>query len=111
MATKKGTKKEAVGEEVNKAQSIRDALEKLGMEATAKQIQEFCAAAGVPDVAPAQISNIRTKLRGGADKSQRVAEGITATSVELLQAKTLAEKLGGVVRAQELLGLLVKLGK
>ncbi|MCE9606961.1 MAG: hypothetical protein K8U03_18915 [Planctomycetia bacterium] len=107
------TKKSGAAEAVNKAQLIRDALKKLGIDAAAKDIQAECEAHNV-SVAPAQISNIRTKLKEhGGGKSARKgtgsSAGASATAEELLQARILAEKIGGVERARALLDILDRL--
>lgn len=96
---------------LNKAQLIRDALKKLGMDAPAKDVQAFAEAQGAT-VAPAQISNLRTKLKGGkpAGRGRKVAVGAGAvTANELVQARNMAEKVGGVERAKELLDILNRL--
>ena len=108
-AVKKGRAKDGI----NKAQLIRDALKKHGIDAPAKDIQTECEAQGA-SVAAAQISNIRTKLKGGkpgrkAKKaaSNGAAGGVTAD--ELIQARVMADKVGGVARAKELLDILNRL--
>lgn len=102
-------KKSGTAEAVNKAQLIRDALKKLGIDASAKDIQAECEAHHVT-VAPAQISNIRTKLKekGGA-KSSRKGGAVAATADELLEVRTMAAKVGGVDRARALLDILDRL--
>jgi len=105
------TKKSGTAETVNKAQLIRDALKKLGIDAPAKDIQAECEAHSAT-VAPAQISNIRTKLKEkGSAKSSRKngSAGVSATADELLEIRTMAEKIGGVQRARALLDILDRL--
>src|SRR5690349_18123888 len=90
---------------INKAQLIRDALNKLGIDASAKDVQAECAAHGA-SVAPAQVSNIRTKMkeRRPGRKAKKIAGadgGVTAD--ELIQARVMADKVGGVARAKALL--------
>lgn len=82
---------------VNKALLIRTALTALGIDATAKEVQEHVAGQkkGV-DVAPAQISNIRTKLKEKAAKKrpsrgQKGDERFTGTELEA--AKPLVDQL------------------
>lgn len=106
-AVKRGRSKDGT----NKAQLVRDAFAKLGIDASAKEVQAECDAHGVT-IAPAQISNIRTKLKERkagrkAAKSQAGNGGVTAQ--ELIQARVMADKVGGVERAKELLDLLNKL--
>lgn len=95
---------------VNKAQLVREAFEKLGIDASAKEIQAACNAHGVT-IAPAQISNIRTKLKVGntGRKSSKAGVGGAVTAQELIQVRILADKVGGVVRARELLDILYRL--
>ncbi len=95
---------------VNKAQLVREAFEKLGIDASAKDVQAACDAHGVK-IAPAQISNIRTKLKVGHSgrKAGKVNVGGAVTAQELIQVRIMADKVGGVVRAKELLDILVRL--
>jgi hypothetical protein len=109
-ATKKKSK-----DGVNKAALIREALDKLGIDAPAKAVQEYASAQGAT-VAAAQISNIRTNIKdGGKKKPGRKAKasssnGDTHVSAnDLLQARAMAEKVGGVARAKALLDILDKL--
>lgn len=104
-------KKSGTAEAVNKAQLIRDALKKLGIDASAKDIQAECEVHHVT-VAPAQISNIRTKLKEkGSSKSRKAGSGsgMAATADELIEVRTMAEKIGGVQRAKALLEILDRL--
>jgi len=102
---------------VNKAALVREAFKKLGLDATAKEVQDFAEAQGAT-IAPAQISNIRTKLKGkaagkarksGGEKSGSGGNGGMVTANELVQARNMAEKVGGVERAKELLDILNRL--
>jgi hypothetical protein len=102
---------------VNKAALIREALEKLGIDAPAKAVQEYAAAQGA-EVAAAQISNIRTKIKDGGKKRGRKAKastggagggGESVKAGDLIQARIMADKVGGVERAKVLLDLLNKL--
>jgi len=104
---------------VNKAQLIRDALKKLGKKATAKDVQaEVGNASPGTTVAPAQISNIRTKhfkrsqgSRAGHETAARTCGTPAATAEELVAARSVAiKKLGGVKRAYELLQILHQVG-
>lgn len=104
---KKGRSKEGL----NKAQLIRDALKKLGIDAPAKDIQAYTESHGAV-VAPAQISNIRTKLKeqaAGKGKKKAGGSGDTVTAEELVQARVMAAKVGGVERAKQLLDILNRL--
>jgi hypothetical protein len=106
VVAKKGRSKDGL----NKAQLIRDALKKLGIDAAAKDVQAYTEAQGA-EVAPAQISNIRTKLkeRGARRGKKAAAIGAAVTADELVQARNMAEKVGGVERAKELLDILNRL--
>jgi len=119
MAKGATTAKKKSAEGVNKAALIREALEKLGIDAPAKAVQEYAAAQGA-EVAAAQISNLRTKIKdGGAKKRGRKAKAKTkgttsngdasVTASDLIQARIMADKVGGVERAKVLLDLLNKL--
>jgi hypothetical protein len=107
------------GEGVNKAALIREALEKLGVDSPAKAVQDYTAAQGAI-VAPAQISNIRTKMKDGGKTSPktqgRSKNGSSSSNGDmhvsandLIQARAMAEKVGGVARAKLLLDILDKL--
>ena len=106
-------KKVRTKEGPNKAQLIRDALKKLGIDAPAKDVQAYTESHGAT-VAPAQVSNIRTKLKersAGKGKKRNggdVPSG-AVTADELVQARNMAEKVGGVERAKELLDILNRL--
>lgn len=102
------SKKSGTAEAVNKAQLIRDALKKLGIDAPAKDIQAECEAYDVT-VAPAQISNIRTKLKEKGSGKSRKGSAVAATADELLEVRTMAEKIGGVERTRALLDILDRL--
>lgn len=104
---KKGRAKEGL----NKAQLIRDALQKLGIDAPAKDVQTFTESHGA-SVAPAQISNIRTKLKersAGKGRKKSGGAGGAVTADELVQVRVMAAKVGGVERAKELLDILNRL--
>jgi hypothetical protein len=115
MAKGATTAKKKSKDGVNKAALIREALEKLGIDAPAKAVQEYAAAQGAT-VAAAQISNIRTKIKeGGGKKRGRKAKAASSngdaavTAGDLIQARIMADKVGGVERAKVLLDLLNKL--
>lgn len=95
---------------VNKAQLVREAFEKLGIDASAKDVQAACDAHGVK-IAPAQISNIRTKMKVGSSgrKAGKTTVGGGVTAQELIQVRIMADKVGGVARAKELLDILYRL--
>lgn len=101
-------KKGRSSESLNKAQLIRDAFKKHGLDAAAKEVQAFTESHGAT-VAAAQISNIRTKLKGGNGLKAGKSKGGAVTAEDLIQARSMADKFGGVVRAKELLDILAKL--
>lgn len=96
---------------VNKAALIREALNALGLDATAKDVQEHIGqkSKGV-SVAPAQISNIRTKLLSKKKrKTGRKADGGQAVDGDMLiKANNIAKQLGGIERARTLYDILCK---
>lgn len=102
MAAISGSKTKKAGT-INKAQCIRDALTKLGIDTSAKKIQEECAQHKA-DVAPAQISNIRTKLKQGPAGKATKGHGSKRTCVdgpsveEMAQILKLAQQMGGLRR-------------
>lgn len=100
-------KKTRSTESLNKAQLIRDAFEKHGLDASAKDVQLYTESHGA-SVAAAQISNIRTKLKGSSG-AKSGGKKRTVTAGELIQAREMAEKVGGVIRAKELLDILSRL--
>jgi hypothetical protein len=80
----------------NKAAKIREALAELGPDATAAQVIEILAAQRVR-VTPQQVYNVRA--------AKPKANGYA----QLIQAKRLAEKMGGVDKARAALDVLAKL--
>jgi hypothetical protein len=115
MAKGATTAKKKPQDGVNKAALIREALDKLGIDAPAKAVQEYATAQGAT-ISAAQISNIRTKIKhGGSKKPARKAKASSTngdmhvSANDLIQARSMAEKLGGVQRAKALLDILDKL--
>ncbi|HVU90535.1 MAG TPA: hypothetical protein VHD36_24650 [Pirellulales bacterium] len=77
---------------VNKAQAIRDEFSSQGMETRPKDIIASLKSKGI-DVSSAQVSNIKATF--GRPRRGHGANG--ALSVELLmEAKKLADRLGGI---------------
>jgi predicted flavoprotein YhiN len=101
-------KKARSSDSLNKAQLIRDAFKKHGIDAAAKDVQAYTESHGAT-VAAAQISNIRTKLKGGNGVKTAKGKGGAVTADELIQARSMADKVGGVGRAKELLDILARL--
>ena len=108
-------KKKAAEPEVNKSQAIRDYAEAnptVGPTETAAALTEQ----GIP-VSPAMVSTVKTqakKKKGvkrrkkkAAASAQPAGDKIALSS--LIQAKKLAEQLGGVEKAQAVLAALAKL--
>ena len=112
---KKATrKKKAPAESVNKRQAIRDYAEAnptVGPTETAAALTEQ----GIP-VSPAMVSTVKTqakKKRKGKRRKKAAASAQPAGDKfalsSLIQAKKLAEQLGGVEKAQAALAALAKL--
>lgn len=103
---------------VNKAQAVRDEFEKQGVDSAPKDVIAALKKRGI-DVAPAQVSNIRTSLRGPAKKKKsakrqvvgrKAATKSDSVSIDaLIAAKKLADQMGGVDKAKQALDVLAKL--
>lgn len=94
---------------MNKAQLIRDALQSkgIGIDGPHKKVQAWIAERH-PDVtvAPAQVSNIRIKLK---QRATGVAKrGLQFTADDLFAAKEMADQCGGIERTLSLLDILRK---
>ncbi len=118
-ATKNGAAKpEATDiEKVNKSAEIRNAYKALGKKARPKDVVAALAEKGIT-VAPAQVSMVRIKMKAkkaaeATGTSQR--RGSTTKSTggisgqDLLEAKRLADQLGGVERLKAALDILAML--
>src|SRR5262245_8856766 len=95
--------------ENSKAQAIRDQFASLGAKARPKDVIAALKAKGIV-VSSAQVSNIKASQRKGKSrgKAARAADG-TFTLEALVDAKKLADRLGGVEAARELLDALSRL--
>jgi len=100
------------------AQRIRNALKKLGIDASAKDVQKEVLARGGVEPAPAQISNIRTKLKEGKVPKRgrgKSADDQSFTESELTAAhqilKQLIRRLGSHERAVGVVSLFDRLQK
>jgi hypothetical protein len=103
---------------VNKAQAVRDEFNKQGITTAPKDVIAALTKRGIT-VAPAQVSNIRTSLKGGAKKrkvARRKAVGrkpaakSASVSVDaLIAAKKLVDRMGGVDEARRALDVLAQL--
>lgn len=103
MAKRAGRRK------VNKAQAIRDVLNAKGPNTAPKEVMAELANKKI-SVSAAQVSNVKADLRrksGGLSTNGRGKGGVTLES--LLEAKQLADKLGGVDQAKRALDTLAKL--
>lgn len=110
----------------NKAQAIRDTIERLGLDHPTKSIVETLAGNGI-EVSPAHVSNLKAKLRGAnnghsridarpaptptlATNGVRAARGAKAfTDADLpalFAAKGLVDLAGGLSKARAALDLL-----
>jgi hypothetical protein len=116
-------KKSKAGNDISKAQAIRDAYNELGLKTRPRDVKLHLSQRGI-NVAPAQISSVRAKMverrkarraAAGAVSSARSAgkgrsaAGKTVTINDLMKAKQLAEKLGGIPQARQLLDTLERL--
>jgi hypothetical protein len=103
---------------VNKAQAVRDEFKKQGIATAPKDVIAALKKQGIT-VAPAQVSNIRTSLKGGAKKTKTAKgkrpgrkPGATNASVSidaLIAAKKLVDRMGGVDKARRALDVLAQL--
>ena len=95
----------------SKAQAIRDEFSSQGASARPKDIISALKAKGI-SVSSAQVSNIKTTLgkkkRGRKASAAHGANGML-TLESLLEAKKLADRVGGVAVARQALEALVKL--
>ncbi len=121
MARKSVNKKRAATNgKVTKAQAIRDSRKELGRKARPRDIIAALAAQGV-EVSSAQVSTTlkaagaRRKRRGrrGRPPGRRAVagrgHGRNVSANDLLAAKELADRLGGVTAVKEALEVLIQL--
>lgn len=113
MAKKKVARGGRSSSGVNKAQEIRDQFAALGADARPKDVIAALTAKGVK-VSSAQVSNIKSKLGGkrrgkpGRKPAHSSSNGAVSLAA-LLDAKRLAQKMGGVEAAKRALDVLVRL--
>lgn len=94
---------------INKAEKIRETLEKLGADARTKDVIATLKAQKIT-VAAAQVSNIKAALRGPKKaKRGHNGHGDLISLAGLQAAKKLVESLGSVEAAQKALGVFAKL--
>lgn len=95
---------------VNKAEQIRQVLGTMGVDAAPKDVIAALAAKKIT-VSAAQVSNIKTSLRGGTGSKQGRGRGAKNGSLsvsDLLAAKKLAGEIG-LEKAREAIEALAKL--
>ena len=96
----------------SKAQAVRDEFDAQGLAARPKDVIAALKAKGIV-VAPAQVSNITATLgtkKGGKKRAGAATASNGHLSIEsLIEAKKLAERLGGVERALKAFTALSKL--
>lgn len=98
----------------NKAPAIRDALNASGMDTPTKDIVAKLAEQGVV-VSSAHVSNIKSTMRKGAGAANgrgrrpRKSAGDQISLANLIEAKRLADRLGGVEAAKALFDALSRL--
>ncbi len=94
---------------VNKAQIIRDYLSEHGMDTLPKDIIDNLKSRRIR-VSAAQVSNIKTELRGGRAKTSRARKAAGGLDLDsLLEAKRYVESAGGIDAAKQALDALEKL--
>ena len=105
------SKKAPKGSSVNKSQAIRDALAK-NPDASPKDLSAELTAQGVK-VTAAFVSMIKFKAKIGRKPGRKKGRSNLATGLvdshALLEAKKLVDRVGGIDKAQSLLGTLRKL--
>lgn len=89
---------------INKAQAIRDTLQSLGPDTRPKDVMAHLAEKRIK-VSAAQISNIKSSLRGEANGDSK--NGLTVDA--LMKAKAMADRMGGVEKARKALDALATL--
>jgi hypothetical protein len=103
-------KKTQNGGRMNKSQAIRDSLAN-DPNASPKELSAKLSAAGIK-VSPTFVSMIKFKMKAkrkaGKKNRSNQAEGLV-TANDLLEAKKLADRVGGIEKAESLLGTLKKL--
>lgn len=94
---------------VNKSKAIREEFQAHGLQTRPKDIIAALAAKGI-DVTAAHVSNVKATLvsGGGARSSRRNGKGEVAID-DLLAAKQLVDRMGGLERAKKAIDALAKL--
>ncbi|MBX7167908.1 MAG: hypothetical protein K1X74_16360 [Pirellulales bacterium] len=98
-----------------KAEAIRAAFDELGVNTAPKDVIAKLAEGGIK-VAPAQVSNIRTKLLGKAGRpgprgrraGRVMTNGLTVS--QLFEIKKLVDSVGGADHMRQALDALAQLG-
>lgn len=100
---------------VNKSKAIREYKEKHG-DAGPKAVAEGLAAEGIkvtPQFVSTVLSNAKRKSgkkRRGRPRGRRAGAATNGSLTQLLQAKKLAEQMGGINAARQALDVLARLG-
>lgn len=92
---------------INKAQAIRDTLAVMGRDSAPKDVIAELATKKIT-VSAAQVSNVKAELARKAAGGTGKGKG-DLTVATLLEAKQLADKLGGVEQARRALDTLARL--
>jgi hypothetical protein len=101
----------------SKADAIREAFNRLGPSSRARDIIADLAKQGM-EVTSAHVSNVRARMESEGKSARRAAGGAarggsgggeTVSIEKLVQAKNMAEKLGGIESARRMLDALAKL--
>ncbi len=94
---------------VNKAQAIRDYLNEHGIDTPPKDIIAKFKAKRI-GISPAQVSNIKTEMRGGKSASPRGRKAAGRLDVDsLIEANRFVKRAGGIDAAKQALETLAKL--
>lgn len=96
---------------VNKAAKIREYLSEHGLDTSPKDVMADLKAKRI-NVSPAQVSNVKTSMRGGkpASKPGRPAKRGSAVDLDaLMEANRFVKQAGGIESAKRALDTLAKL--
>ena len=119
MAKRKKSRKKTGRSGVNRSEEIRKAFEKMGGDAAPKDIIKVLGARRIK-VSSALVSNVRAAMAGGSrtrgkgksrrrGRPRRSAPNGSVVLADLLEAKRLIEKTGGIEQAKQALDALARL--
>ncbi len=94
---------------INKAQAIREYLETNGIDTSPKDVIANFKSRRIT-ISAAQVSNIKTELRGGNSKSTRGRKASGSLDLDsLIEANRFVKRAGGIDAAKQALDTLAKL--